>query len=86
MQSKEEIFATLKALLVEHFELDEALVVPQANLYSDLKIDSIDAVDLLAELRVITGRKIDPLTFKRIQSVGDVVDVLHRVLNEHVTA
>lgn len=86
MKTKDEIFATLKTLLIEHFELSEAAIVPHANLYEDLEIDSIDAVDLLAELRAITGRKIDPQAFKLIRSVEDVVNILHQMLNDPVVA
>jgi acyl carrier protein len=86
MKTKDEIFATLKTLLVEHFEVDEAAIVPHALLYEDLEIDSIDAVDLLAELRTITGRNIDPQAFKRIRSIDDVVNVLHELLKGSVAA
>jgi acyl carrier protein len=86
MKTKDEIFVTLKTVLIEHFELSEATIVPHANLYKDLEIDSIDAVDLLAELRAITGRNIDPQTFKQIRSVEDVVNILHQMLNDPVGA
>ena len=86
MKTKNEIFTMIKSLLIDHFELSEAAIVPHARLYDDLEIDSIDAVDLLAELHAITGRKIDPQVFKLIRSVEDVVNILHQMLNEPVVA
>ncbi|MCH8686372.1 acyl carrier protein [Pedomonas mirosovicensis] len=82
MKTKEEIFETLRGLLVEHFELDAEAIRLDARLYEDLEIDSIDAVDLLAELRSELGRRIDPQAFRQIRTVGDVVDTIDRLLNE----
>jgi len=86
MKNKDEILQTLRTLLVEHFELPEQSVVPEARLYEDLEIDSIDAVDLLAELKRLTGQKLEPQAFKKIRTVGDVVDALDEMLNSSAHA
>ena len=78
--SRESIFAELQRILVEHFELDGQSITPEANLYQDLDIDSIDAVDLMVELKELTGRKLDPETFRQVRTVGDVVDALYDLL------
>ncbi len=77
MDSKEDIHAQLKEVLVELFEIDPARITPEANLYQDLGIDSIDAIDLLLRLKELTGRKIQPETFKHVRTVGDVTDAIH---------
>lgn len=41
-------------LLVERFELDPADLKPDARLYEDLDLDSIDAVDLAIVIREVT--------------------------------
>ncbi len=66
----------LRDVLCEEFELDPAQVHPDALLYDDLDIDSIDAVDLLVRLKQLTGKDISPERFKEVRSVGDVVAVL----------
>jgi acyl carrier protein len=76
IKSREEILAYLRDLLVELFELNPDQIVPEANLYTDLDIDSIDAVDLILKLKELTGRKIQPQTFKHVRTVGDVVDAI----------
>jgi acyl carrier protein len=73
----QEIFARLRDLLVELFEIEPAKVTLEANLYKDLDIDSIDAVDLIIKLKEITGRRIAPEAFKQVRTVGDVVNVVH---------
>ncbi|MDR3414686.1 MAG: acyl carrier protein [Nevskia sp.] len=77
MDSKEEIQARLKQVLVELFEIEPEKIAPEANLYQDLGIDSIDAVDLLLRLKEITGRKIQPEIFKNVRTVADVVEAVH---------
>ncbi|WP_319633660.1 acyl carrier protein [Pelagibius marinus] len=80
INSREGILAELQRILVEHFELDRQAITLEANLYQDLDIDSIDAVDLMVELKELTGRKLDPEAFKKVRTVGDVVDAVHDLL------
>ena len=72
-KSREEILEYLRQVLVELFELKPEQIVPEAHLYNDLDIDSIDAVDLILKLKELTGRKIQPQTFKHVRTVGDVI-------------
>ncbi len=80
IKSREEILAYLREVLVELFELKPEQIVPEANLYTDLDIDSIDAVDLILKLKDLTGRKIQPQTFKHVRTVGDVVDAIEALM------
>ncbi|MBC7982852.1 MAG: acyl carrier protein [Candidatus Obscuribacterales bacterium] len=81
-KSREEIFAHLREVLVELFELPPEKIVLEAHLYSDLDIDSIDAVDLILKLKDFTGRKIQPQVFKHVRTVGDVVDAIDSLMAE----
>lgn len=81
MQSREEIFATLQAALVDLFELDAERVTLEANLYEDLEIDSIDAVDLIDHIKRQTGKKITAEQFKAVRTIGDVVEAVHLLIH-----
>jgi acyl carrier protein len=81
MQSREEIFSTLRQALVELFELDPKQISLQANLYQDLEIDSIDAVDLIDHIKRQTGKKIAAEEFKAVRTVGDIVEAVYRLVN-----
>ncbi len=81
MQSREEIFVTLQEALVELFELEAERVTLDANLYQDLEIDSIDAVDLIDHIKRQTGKKIAAEEFKAVRTVGDVVEAVYQVVN-----
>ena len=78
--TREDIFAQIKAALVELFEVDEEAIIPEARLYQDLALDSIDAIDLVVHLQKLTGKKIKPEEFKSVRSVNDVVDAVERLL------
>jgi acyl carrier protein len=62
------------------FEVDEEAITPEARLYQDLDLDSIDAIDLVVHLQKLTGKKIKPEEFKSVRSVNDVVDAVERLL------
>lgn len=79
-KSREEILEYLREVLVELFELKPEQIVPEAHLYNDLDIDSIDAVDLILKLKELTGRKIQPQTFKHVRTVGDVIDAIQALM------
>ncbi len=79
-KSREEILAYLQQVLVELFELKPEQIVPEAHLYNDLYIDSIDAVDLILKLKELTGRKIQPQTFKHVRTINDVVDAIEALM------
>ncbi|WP_341675763.1 acyl carrier protein [Niveibacterium sp. SC-1] len=79
---REEIYTWLVKVLEESFEIDAARVTPEANLYTDLDIDSIDAVDLMLRAKELTGRRIQPEVFKSVRTVQDVVNALYDVMAE----
>ncbi|WP_115718770.1 acyl carrier protein [Gallaecimonas mangrovi] len=74
--TRDQIFAELKTILVDDFEIDAEAVVPEAHLYTDLDLDSIDAVDLVVKLQDLTGKKIQPEQFKTVRTIDDVVDAV----------
>ncbi|ASK54030.1 acyl carrier protein [Vibrio navarrensis] len=74
--NQQQVFEQVKAALIELFELDEDDIQPEANLYQDLDLDSIDAVDLVVHLQKVTGKKIQPEEFKTVRTVNDVVDAV----------
>lgn len=77
---KEDIYPWVVNMLHEMFELDKAKITLDANLYNDLDIDSIDAVDLAVKLKELTGKRLQPEVFKRVRTVQDVVDALADLL------
>ena len=71
-----QLYNKIKDILVNQFEVDASLISIDANLYEELEIDSIDAVDLMVRLKELTGKKIPPEQFKEIRTIGDVLNTL----------
>jgi acyl carrier protein len=84
--TKDDIFARIVSILHDTFDIDAAAVTPQARLYDDLEIDSIDAVDLIVQLKPLVGKRLQPDAFKSVRTVQDVVDALHRLLGDSAHA
>ena len=82
MQSREDVFNTLRDALVELFELSPQSITGEANLYEDLEIDSIDAVDLIDHIKRQTGKKLAAEDFKSVRTVDDVVDAVFRLAQQ----
>jgi acyl carrier protein len=76
---RNEIYAILKKLLIDKFEIQSGLISPEKLLSDDLDIDSLDAVDLLLYLGSHVTGKLDPALFKNARTVQDLVDILHPI-------
>jgi len=81
MKSQEEIYNRIVVVFEELFEIDASDISPESNLYEDLDIDSIDAVDLVIELRKMTRKKIQPDDFKAVRTVQDIVEQVEKLLH-----
>ena len=72
----EDIETYLESILVDQFEVDPASLTPEAHLFNDLGIDSIDAVDMLVYLKDFTGVRIPPEQFQSVRTLGDIKKVI----------
>jgi len=80
--SKEDIFNKICEILKQEFEIEDNLIKPEANLFSDLNLDSIDAVDLAVRLQQFTNKRISPEEFKEIKTLNDVVEAVYKLISE----
>lgn len=80
--SQDEIFERICAVLEEDFECPREKLTPDAQLFTDLDLDSIDAVDLVVRLQQMTNKKVDPASFKQIRTVGDIVRAVDALVND----
>jgi len=80
--TKEDIFLKIKDILSEEFEIDKESIIPDAKLYHDLELDSIDAVDLLVKMKGFIPGKIDPESFKKAVTIQDVVNILYPLIQK----
>lgn len=76
-----EIEQKIKDILVEEFECDPARLTRDTNLFTELDLDSIDAVDLVVRLQQEIQKKVEPDDFRSIRTLGDVVSAVSKLLN-----
>ena len=79
---KDAIYERIVQILQETFDIDAERITPEAKLYDDLDIDSIDAVDLIVQLKPLAGKRLNAEAFKSVRTIQDVVDALHQLVNE----
>jgi len=80
--TKDEIFIKLREVLATSFQLDPEGITLESHLFTDLDLDSIDAVELAIQLQAITGRRVKAEEFKGVRTVQDVVDTVHQMLQQ----
>jgi acyl carrier protein len=79
---REALYALMVRLLNGLFAIEPEKITLEADLYRDLDIDSIDAVDLAIEFKKQTGRQLSPEEFKQIRTVGDIVNAFYTPTRE----
>lgn len=77
-----EIEKTIKDILVAEFACDPAALRPEVNLFTDLDLDSIDAVDLCMRLQQETKKRVTPEGFRQIRTLADVTKAVSKLVNE----
>ena len=71
-----EVFELLKSYLIEELEVEASEIVPEANLYEDLGLDSIDALDMVAMLEAKSGLTIEENELKEIRTIQNIIDYI----------
>ena len=75
---REQIYETCVSRLVEEFELAKESITLDANLFTDLNLDSIDMLDLIVQLEEDYELEIVEEEIKKVQTIGDFIDYVLR--------
>ena len=71
--TEEEIIEIINTSMAEEFELDMKDMVPEANLFLDFELDSLDMVDMVIALEHAFGFKIrEEKEIRKIRTLGDI--------------
>ena len=81
--NREQVLEEVQGRLSEMFELDRSSIREDSLLREDLDLDSIDAIDLAVKIQEITGARVDEAQLRTVRTVGDVVDLITRMLATH---
>ena len=83
MKDKEEIFKVVSAYLVKDFEVPAEKIRLGANLFTELGLDSIDALDWFAKMEATIHLPIVEEDIKKVRTVQDVVTYVMRYLKQN---
>ena len=83
MPHRKEIFKVVSSYLVKDFEVPSEKIRPEANLFKDLGLDSIDALDWFAKMESTIHLPIVEQDIKKVRTVRDVVDYVMRHLKQN---
>lgn len=83
MTDRESTLAEVQKMLCATFDLSPEDVTADKNLFTDLDLDSLDAVDMAAELSTRTGIKFTNDDLRQIRTVADVVEAIIRNSSEN---
>lgn len=81
--NKDEIVEQVRSILANTFQLDLNEVTLETHLYTDLDLDSLDAIDMAAELSNRTQLQFDNDDLRNIRTVSDIVETIVRKQNEN---
>ena len=79
MSKKIDLKSTINRVLEEEFEIEADRLVPDAALFTDLELDSLDVVDLIVALEQAFGIKIRAeaaQTFRDIRTLDDLYSAI----------
>lgn len=82
--TKEEVIELIDSSLAEEFELERTDMVPEANLYEDLGLDSLDTVDMVIVLEGAFDFKIrEEEAIRAIRTLEDIHNFVFNKMQQH---
>ena len=82
MVSQEDIFNKIKEVLVDEFEAEADDVTMEANLFTDLELDSLDAIDLMVTLDKELDIEINTETMQDMRTIEDVCNFVATAMKD----
>ncbi len=84
--TEQEIADRVKRILIEEFELKEEELTPEASLYDELGLDSLDSVDLVVALEHEFNFKfVRNMDEEKIRSIRQLKDIYHFIIDKQKT-
>jgi len=80
--TRDSLLAQIKIILQEQFDIEPDDVNLDSRLREDLDIDSIDAVNLMIELKSLTSKKISLENFHQVKTMSDMLDAVLAFLQQ----
>lgn len=73
-----EVISKINAVMMDAFELPENKLVPEAHLFTDLGLDSLDAIDLMMRFQDEFGIRLPNEELMAMRTLSDVHDLARK--------
>ena len=84
---KNYIIDTVNSALGEEFELDHELLTPEADIREDLRMDSLDMVDMILALeRAFSFKLGDRSQVQHIRTLNDIYEFIEKLSKDGIIA
>ena len=81
--TEQEIIDTINRVFEESFEIEKEKLQPQAHIFTDLGLESLDIVDLIVALQKSFGVNIrNEESVRNIRTLGDVYQFIFDIKNK----
>ncbi len=81
--TEQQIIDTINRVFEESFEIEKEKLQPQAHIFTDLGLDSLDIVDLIVALQKSFGVNIrNEESVRNIRTLGDVYQFIFDIKNK----
>jgi len=84
MEAEATEMAWIRDALARHFSVDPAGIRPTSRLREDLRLESLDLVDLVLEIEKRVGRRIENEDLSSVRTVEDVLRLMERLRSSRV--
>lgn len=81
--NREDLIKAVNEILINEFELEPGSIHPDAKLYEDLEIDSLDGIDMIVALEKKFKIRADEKRGRSIRTVNDVYDFAEEMATLH---
>ena len=75
-ESNKEILEALREVLVDRLKVEAEAVTPQANLFGDLGLDSIDLINAVMAIEERFEIEVSDAELENVTTVGEAVEIL----------
>jgi len=74
--TKQEVIEKVNAFLVEDFEIEESVLLPENRIKEDVGIDSLDVVDVIVTVNNVFGVKLENKEFAAVKTLDEFYDLV----------
>jgi len=83
---KEKVVEVINKTMNEGFEIPLEKLQPNSQIFQDLGLDSLDAVDMLVYLEEKLDVRVDAERFQEVRVLNDVYELVYRIIEENKTS